>query len=378
MHTKKHIHSYRPIRFVSFSPILLLCKNLEDEIPRSGTESFSGGRDSYTAHVFFVGILQDVRRILGVSKDIVGHNGSLRVPTKQESSTRRAINAGESGIPVRKGVPAAGFCQISKTRNLPVGPEIPHSNGSVLRTTRQSVASRQDSDSVHVTGVSRKRLDRVLGGSNVPEFDGLVGTRTQIRESVSHQSNSREIALVLGKGFDDLSLFDVPQQTGGIGGRREHLGGGVKEFAIGQISLVAHQLGGKLGLFSSHSIDGTGIVQSTGGHKAALGFHADAHDVSTLQTDRLFFGGGHGVPQQQVSVLTRRNDSGSVVAPIQSRDLSKVSLEDSTALGIRTNGCYVSSTGGSRETLVLLASKCLVNGDIELLNLFGSGVRLLR
>ena len=352
----------------------VLGKDLEVKVPRSGTEGLTGRGNPDAGDVLFVDIVQYVRRVLGGPQDVVADNGSLRVTTEQKTAAVGGRNGRESGVPVREGIAVVGLGDLSETGHLSVGPEVPDPDGSVLRATREGVgaAPGEDRNAVDVPGVAGQRLEAPpLGaGADVPQFDGLVRAGTQ-KGVFAKEANVRQVGLVLGKGVNDLSPFDVPQQRGGIGGRREHLGGRSEEDTVGQISLVADQLGNEPGRrLAAHRVDRTGVVEASGGHKSAALFHADAHHVGRLEADGLFLAGGDSVPQQQIPVLARRDDRVSVAAPVEGGDLSKVPLEGSAALDVGPDRYQCLLLGGVGQSDVLLGREGLEDLGVQRLDLF--------
>ena len=228
-------------------------------------------------------------------------------------------------------------------------------------------------DAVDISRVSHEGLHGRFRGSNVPDFGGLVDTGGHkdifIRGTERHEI---DVFLVFGKGIEDGAAGNVPPNAGGISTGRQDLGI-VQEPTAGNESIVGGHFHGlfRIGQF----VDGAKIVESSTGHHFSFGlFVSHTHDVGRLERNRLDFVGGDRIPNEQIAILSRRDEVTGVSGPVDRGDFSEVSFEGAPHFGGggRSNGRQIGRLGSScrSQSLVALAALGLLNLFLEVFHLF--------
>ena len=139
---------------------------------------------------------------------------------------------------------------------------------------------------------------------------------------------------MVAESVDGLALLDVPVDTGGVsrGGDDVAL---VDETAAGEVPIVRSELfGGAHRLRLLELVDGAKVVQASArDHVVDRGLKRAGHDPGGSEGNGLDLVGGHGVPNDQLTVLGRGNELGGVSSPVHCINLTEVTLEDPASLG---------------------------------------------
>ena len=176
-----------------------------------------------------------------------------------------------------------------------------------------------------------------LSGPDIPNLGGgVAGSRNEHVLVGGGDGKGHDITVVVPEGGDSLTLLDIPVDAGGVSGGGDDVAL-VDEAAAGQVTVVrsellgcAHSLGGL------ELVDGAKVIQSSASnHVVDGGLEGAGHDPGGPKGDGLDLVCGHGVPDDELSILGSGHKLGGVASPVHSINLSEMSLKDAASAGHR-------------------------------------------
>lgn len=139
---------------------------------------------------------------------------------------------------------------------------------------------------------------------------------------------------VVAELHDTHACLDVPQHASHVATAGDDLAI-VDETATAEVARVGTELPGAVDAASvpaSEVVDAADVVEPTACDKASRGCVCTGHDPGAAEGDGMHFVRRVGIPDDQFSVLTCRNEVPAVLGPVHGVDLCKVTTQGTTGL----------------------------------------------
>lgn len=159
-------------------------------------------------------------------------------PNKMHTTNRK-----QRAIGKLTGSDTAENLVVSEGVHLVVASEVEQTAGGVIGARADRVAVGEEGDGVDVGLVAVERVG-ALAGADVPDLGRAVARAGHEQLLRVVDRDAHHITAVVGEVHLGLAALDVPEDAGGVSGRRDD-GALVKEAAAGQVAVVSRELLGR-------------------------------------------------------------------------------------------------------------------------------------